>query len=483
MRFFLFLCAISLSFVSYSQVSQVTNKNQLPDIGVVASGSISIDKELLVGDALMRQLRGQAPIINDPLLEEYIQDLGNRIVANSENVKFPFRFFLIDSKDINAFAFFGGNVGVHTEIIIRAETESELASVLAHEVAHVTQRHIARRIEAQQRFSPIQIATAIAGIVLGVAAGSSDAVLAGVSASGAAAQQNSINYTRSNEQEADRIGIQVMAKAGFDPNGASSFFGKLVEQSRFKSAPPQFLLTHPLPEARVSEARSRAASLPQIYAPPNLNFHLTKMRILARYYRNPEENITLFKKQLKNNQYVFREAHEYALALSYLANEQSDEAEKIIDKLLKKDPENLYYHDAATDILIAQKKFDQAYSALSKQAEQRPRNRVITLNLANVAIENKNYDMAIELLKDYLLVNPDHLLSHQLLSSAYSGSQRFLEMHQTQAEIYALLLAYPRAIDELQHAYNFAKLQNIEKQRIRARIDQFREAQRRLETL
>jgi predicted Zn-dependent protease len=483
MRFFLFLFAISLSIVSHAQVSSGNNKNQLPDIGVVAAGSISIDKELLIGDALMRQLRGQAPIVNDPLLEEYIQDLGNRIVANSENVKFPFNFFLINSQDINAFAFFGGNVGVHTELIVRAKTESELASVLAHEVAHVTQRHIARRIEAQQRFSPIQIATTLAGIVLGVATGSADVALAGVSASGAAAQQNSINYTRSNEQEADRIGIQVMAKAGFDPNGATDFFGILAEQTRFRSVPPQFLLTHPLPEARVSEARARASALPPVYAPPNINFHLTKMRVLARYYRNPEDNIKLFKRQLDSKEYIFKEAHEYGLALAYLANEQADEADKIITKLLKNDPENLYYLDAETDISISLNKFEDAFDSLSKQAENRPRNRVITLNLANLAIENKNYEKAIELLKDYLLINPDHLLSYQLLSSAYSGSQRFLEMHQTQAEIYALLLAYPRAIDELQHAYNFAKLQNIEKQRIRARIDQFREAQRRLETL
>jgi predicted Zn-dependent protease len=483
MRFFFFFIAISLSVISHAQVPSGNNKNQLPDIGVVASASISIDKELLIGDALMRQLRGQAPIINDPLLEEYIQDLGNRIVANSENVKFPFRFFLINNKEINAFAFFGGNVGVHSELIVRAKNESELASVLAHEVAHVTQRHIARRIEAQQRFSPIQIATTIAGLLLGVATGNSDVALAGVSASGAAAQQASINYTRSNEQEADRIGIQVMAKAGFDPNGATGFFGTLAEQTRFVSTPPQFLLTHPLPEARVSEARARASSLPAIYAPPKLSFHLTKMRVLANYYGTPAENVKLFKRQLETNKYVFKEAQEYGLALAYLANEQAGEANKIISKLLKKSPENLYYHDAATDISIALNQYDRAYDSLSQQAEARPHNRVITLNLANLAIENKKYDEAIQLLKDYLLVNPEHLASHQLLSSAYSGSQRFLEMHQTQAEIYALVLAYPRAIDELQHAYNFAKLQNIEKQRIRARIDQFREAQRRLETL
>jgi predicted Zn-dependent protease len=196
-------------------------KNDLPEIGVVASGAISLDKEVLIGDALMRQLRGQAPIINDPLLEEYIQDLGNRLVAQADNVKFPFEFFIINSPDINAFAFFGGHIGVHSGLIFNAKNESELASVLAHEVSHVTQRHIARSIEARQKSSPLQLASMLGGILVALAA--PEAGMAAISASSAAAQQSSINYTRSNEKEADRIGIRILAQAGFDPNGASGF--------------------------------------------------------------------------------------------------------------------------------------------------------------------------------------------------------------------------------------------------------------------
>jgi predicted Zn-dependent protease len=128
----------------------INQKNYLPEIGVVASGAITLDKEIQIGDVLMRQLRAQAPIINDPLLQEYIQDLGNRLVAQADNVKFPFEFFLLNSPSINAFAFFGGHVAVHTGLIFSAQNESELASVLAHEVSHVTQRPIARSMQANR---------------------------------------------------------------------------------------------------------------------------------------------------------------------------------------------------------------------------------------------------------------------------------------------------------------------------------------------
>src|SRR5690606_1210246 len=156
-----------------------------PEIGVVASNAMSIERELAVGDIYMRQLRAQAPMVNDPLLEEYIQDLGNKLVAQADNVKFPFTFFLLNSPEINAFAFFGGHIGVHTGLISSDDNESELASVLAHEITHVTQRHMARRIESNQNSSPVQIASLLGGILLAVA--TPEAGMAAISASSAAA--------------------------------------------------------------------------------------------------------------------------------------------------------------------------------------------------------------------------------------------------------------------------------------------------------
>jgi predicted Zn-dependent protease len=462
-------------------VSAVNTKNDLPEIGVVASSAISLDKEVLIGDALMRQLRGQAPIINDPLLDEYIQDLGNRLVAQADNVKFPYKFFIINSPDINAFAFFGGHIGIHTGLIFNAKNESELASVLAHEVSHVTQRHIARSIEARQKSSPLQIASLLGSILL--AAVNPEVGMAAISVSNAASAQSSINYTRQNEKEADRVGIGILANAGFDPNGASSFFGILAEKNRLKSTPLAFLLTHPLPESRIADARTRAASFRPRNVPESINFHLAKSRILARYYANPKRNIEYFSGILQNQSYVFKRAAEYGLALSYLANEQLEPALKLINGLLQQEPNNLFYLDVYTDIAIEMNQHQKAIDKLSAQIIHAPYNRVLTLNLANVLIKTKDFEKATLLLKDYLLINPDNLLAYELLSDAYSSSEQKLEMHQVKAEVFALIAAYPRAIDELHNAYNYAGERNIERKRIRARIEQFRIAQERLQGL
>lgn len=478
------LAIILVSLISVSLHAQVLDdrqRNALPEIGVVAADVISIDKEMQIGDILMRQLRGQAPIVSDPLLDEYLQDLGNRLVANAENVKFPFKFFLLNSPDINAFAFFGGHIGVHTGLIFNADNESELASVLAHEVAHVTQRHIARKIQAQQKSSPLQIASLFGSILLAIA--NPEAGMAAISATSAASQQASINYTRSNEKEADRIGIQVLAQSGYDPKAAASFFGKLAEKYRLRSTPFAYLLTHPLPQSRIADARSRAASYKVRQVSSRLSFHLAKTRIIARYYGNAKDNITYFKTALEKGAYAFEQAAYYGLALAYFANEQYPQAKQIIDRLRKQDPENLFYIDTYTDIALAQKRFSDAIALLTEQAKRAPRNKVITLNLANSLMENDQIDRATELLKDFLLVNPSNMLALQMLSEAYGKTRNMLEMHQSKAEVYALAAAYPRAIDELHTAYNFAGDKQLEKQRIRARINQFRDQIDRLKNL
>lgn len=481
-RIFQTLClSVLIGSASQSFAQSNGNRNDLPEIGVVASDAISLDKEQQIGAILMRQLRGQAPLVSDPLLEEYIQDVGNRLVVEAESVRFPFTFFLINNPEINAFAFFGGHIGVHTGLIYHANTESELASVLAHEIAHVTQRHIARRIQSQQRSSPLQIASMLGGILLALA--DTEAGIAAISASNAASQQAAINYTRSNEKEADRIGMRILSNSGYDPRAAASFFSIMAAKYRIRSKPPQFLLTHPLPESRIADARSRAASLPARRVPPSLSFHLAKARILARFYGNTKNNILYFENQIKKQEYVFRAAADYGLALSFMRAEDYVNADKIISRLMKYDPENLFYLDAATDIALGQEQFDIAIELLTKHAERTPRNRVLTLNLANAAMQQGDFAKATRLLKDYLLVNPDHLLTHQLLSDAYAENRQLLEMHQSKAEVYALVAAYPRAIDELQHAYNYAADRKLEKQRIRARIDQLREEQNRLKGL
>ncbi|WP_100657256.1 M48 family metalloprotease [Alteromonas flava] len=478
--FVLVYCALA----SHAAALQSTrnDRNELPEIGVVASDTVSIDKEMLIGNVIMRQMRAQAPIINDPVLTQYIQDLGNRLVIHADNAKFPFTFFLLNNSDINAFAFYGGHIGVHTGLIYNADNESEVASVLAHEVAHVTQRHLARRIQSAQRASPLQIASLIGGILLGAMAGDPQAGMAAISASQAAAAQMQLNYTRSNEQEADRIGITMLARAGYDPAAAATFFGKLAAQMRVVSRPPARLLSHPLPESRIADARIRAANLPNVRLPPSLSFHLAKSRIQARYIYDKQAALDYYTNAVTERQLV-PAAAEYGLALALLRADKANEAKEIIDKLLAQDPSNLFYLDTATDIYVAMGDAKQAVAMLTEELKNSPRNAVVTLNLANAAIEDKQLDYATELLRDFLLLNPEHMLTHQLLSDAYGKARKYKEMHQMNAEVFALLAAFPQAIDELQHAYNFTGDNHLEKQRIRARIQQLRDEEARLERL
>lgn len=479
MKFGLFLLAMSFSVIA--QDNKFNDRNALPEIGVVASDALSLDKEMLIGDAVMRQMRGGAPVIGDPVLDEYLQDLGNRLVVEAENTKFPFEFFWVNNDAINAFAFYGGHIGVHTGLIHNAKNESELASVLAHEISHVTQRHLARHMQAQQRAAPIAIASMLGGVLLAMA--DPQAGMAAISAGQATSAQMSIDYTRSNEQEADRIGIGMLARAGFDPEAAATFFQTLTAQYRMVSRPPARLMSHPLTETRVADARSRARDFPRVHIPESLSFHLAKARVMSRYTFDKAYSLSYYQDVLRKKDYVLKEAAEYGLALAYLRNEKVVEAKQIIDSLLAGNPENLFYLDAATDISLAQHKADEAVARLAPHLARTPRNQVLALNQANAMIAAGDNTDAITILKDFLLVHPDYEIAYQLLTEAYKNERDFQGMHQSKAELMALNGAYQPAIDELQFAYNFTADRHLAKQRIRARIQQFRDQQERLNHL
>lgn len=483
LKFKFFITAFVFTTVLSSPYSfaQDDNKNKLPEIGAAGFSVLSIDKERQIGDAMMRHIRASQPLINDPVLIEYINDLGNRMVRNAQDVNYNFEFFLINNKELNAFAFFGGHIGIHSGLLTSAENESELASVVAHEISHVTQRHLARRMEAQSRSQPLTMAGMISGVLLTLI--NPTVGMAALSTSMAAAQQAGINYTRGNEKEADRVGIQLLANSGFDPMGAPNFFGKMSEKYRYKSKPPAMLLTHPMPESRISDARVRAQNYPARQISPNLNFELAKIRIQARYEGNPINNITLFTRNLSKQRYAYREAGKYGLAIAYFENKQYQEAQKILEQLLSVDNKNLFYVDVLSDIYINTKNFKAAISMLSELNLLMPNNQVVALNYANVLTEAKKYQQAETILQDFLLVHSGNYIANDLLTTVYKKQNKMAMMHATKAEVLALLGAYPRAIDELQTGYNFAENMPLVKKRIKARIIQLQEQEEKLKRL
>jgi predicted Zn-dependent protease len=466
---------------SFGAGANSNNKNKLPDIGISGFSVLSLDKERQIGKAMMRQLRASSPLIQDPVLIEYINHLGNSLVKNAQGVNYAFEFFIINNNELNAFAFFGGHVGIHSGLITTADTESELASVIAHEISHVTQRHLARRIESQSQTQALTTAGMLSGILLALV--NPALGMATLSVSMAASQQAGINYTRGNEKEADRVGIALLANSNFDPQGAPDFFSKMSIKYRYASKPPAMLLTHPLPESRIADARQRAHNFPTRQLAPSLQFELAKSRIKSRYQGSPKNNIAYYNKILRKKTYAIKKAAQYGLALSYFEDKQIHKAKAILEELRAQDINNLFYIDALTDVLLALNDFEPAIAMLDRLNLLMPNNAVITLNYANTLLSAKKYQASAHLLQDFLIVHPSNFIAYDILTSVYKAQENLGLMHITQAEVFALLGAYSKAVDELHTSYNYVEDQPLLKKRIKARILQLQEEENKLKRL
>jgi predicted Zn-dependent protease len=257
--------ALALALAAATPLSAQDLPSGLPDIGSSAGEVLSPAMEQAYGEYTRRELRRYGLLLEDPLVEAYLQDLGFRLVADSERPQHPFTFFMLGSRDINAFATLGGYVGINAGLLLTALREDEVAAVLAHEISHVTQRHVLRGAErAQKDALPIALAMLGAVIAAQAAGDDGDATQAAVVGGMALMQQRQINYTRSNEHEADRIGIHTLARAGYDPLAMADFFARMERAMRGNQGgwqAPEYLRTHPISTTRISEAKDRAKNL------------------------------------------------------------------------------------------------------------------------------------------------------------------------------------------------------------------------------
>ena len=231
--------------------------DDLPDIGSPANSVLSREKEQQIGRSIYRSLVDTDRVMNDPEIQEYVQDIGLKLASQAQDGDYRFTFFVVNDAAINAFALPGGYVGVHSGLILATESESELAGVLAHEISHVTQRHISRAVFANQRDSILTMAAMLGAILLGAVGGSPDVITGAIATAQGVSAQQQINFTRANEYEADRVGVGVLAAAGFDPMGMPNFFETLARQTGpLASQAPEFLRTHPVTVNRIAETRS-----------------------------------------------------------------------------------------------------------------------------------------------------------------------------------------------------------------------------------
>jgi len=449
-------------------------EDQLPDIGTAGVSAISIEQERLYGEAFMRFARASLPMVDDPVLNEYLSGLGQRLVSQASDVRFPFTFFLVRDNSINAAAFLGGRVKVHTGLFLYADNESELAGVLAHEISHVTQRHIARYMEAQSRSTPLTLAGLAGSIALAII--NPTAGIAAMQATLGIQMQSAINYTRDNEFEADRIGMGLLYNAGFDPKGMGSFFEKLAAQSRYDSKVPEMLLTHPLPETRIAEARNRASNYPRRTAADNIDFYFAKARIQVRYSKLDLNGLyDEYTKRLKQPGTEQQMAARYGQALIRLAQNKPGEAASLLSELARRYPDDLFILDSLTDMDVANKQYGSAIQRLQKRLVEMPDNEVVVFNLAGALMEAGRAQEAEQLLERFTRSHTEQDLAWRMLADAAQQTGNRSQLFTARAEYFALRSDYQKATDDL----NTARASTNDKMtqaRIDARIAQLQAA-------
>ena len=454
--------------------SEVTGSD-LPDIGDSSGSLISPTQEMELGEEFMRSVRAQATLITDPDIEGYISQLGARLVANSDAPAYPFTFFVVDNPEINAFAGPGGYIGVHTGLILAAENESELAGVMAHEIAHVTQRHLLRAYESANQMSLPTAAGMIAAILLGIAGSNPEAGIAAMSAIQGASIQQQLNFTRANEREADRIGIQTLAHSGIDPYGMPTFFERLQQSTRlYGNNYPEFLLTHPVTSDRIAESMARAESFGHGKEVDTRDFQLIRARIRALGAENPPEVLKYFQAAAKKPD--AGPATRYGLALALWRNTDYSAAMKQLQALLDKDPDRKIYRSTLARLELDSGQTDKALKLYEDTLKLYPGDLVVgqyyTSALIQAGKAAEAREQAMRMLRDKRARNAE---IYELWAKAASIAGPAWETNVASAEAYYLYGNLHFAIDQLNKALAYKGLSDYEQARIEARLKEFKQ--------
>lgn len=457
---------------SVSQQTTSASDYQLPELGSASSTVLSPLQEKRLGQAFMRSVKASQKFIDEPFVQIYIEQLGNRLAqASGEDAARDFNFFIIDNPSINAFAGPAGNVGVFSGLIMTTQSESELAAVVAHEIAHVTQNHLIRTFHNASQLSLPSAAVLLAAIVLGASVGG-DAALATAMTGQAALMQNQINFTRSNEQEADRVGIQTLADAEFEPHAMPLFFERMSRKNRtYASEIPEFLRTHPVTTNRIADSLARADQYPYQQNRETLDYHLVKSLIQLRNMVNPQEAEKFFRTNLDEGRYRNRHAQQFGLVLALMAQQRFDAAEKQLTELLQTLPDETVFHIYASRIKAETGRLQSAITDLEKVQARFPENYSVNLQLAALYTDAGQFAKAVELLQFMTLIRPyDDTVFRQLAIAAGKNGQ-LADAHAFQADHLYLNGQVEAAIKQLEIALRQPGLDFYQASRLEARLD------------
>jgi predicted Zn-dependent protease len=368
--------SLSLFIVNTTSIAQTSD---LPELGDSATRFLNPAQEKQIGQQFYRQLLASPLYLEDYELKDYLQSMGDRIAAAANLRGTPLTFSLIRNNALNAFAVPGGFITFHTGLLMATETESELASVAGHEIAHLTQRHLPRMIARANENKIPTIAAIIGSILLGGQAG-----LAGLTMTNATLASNQLSYTRGFEREADAIGIQLLAKAQYDPTAMATFFGSLERYTRHDSTEiPEFLRTHPLSYSRVAESEARASEYPPRPHESSFEFYLAKARIEAFYTERRDDPLLFFKDQMASEKIHIQDAATYGKAIIFAKSRDYASARTVLQPLGERYPDHPWIQSAFAEIDLADEKYPEAISKYEALITRNPNVAYLHYKLAN----------------------------------------------------------------------------------------------------
>ncbi len=456
--------ALSLSTVQAKDIA-------LPEIGDSAGALISPQQEYQIGLGFYLRLQQSIDLIDDPEINSYIQSLGNRLVTHSDSPQLPFLFFMVPNPSVNAFAAPGGFIGMHSGLILTSKSEDEVASVLAHEIAHVTQRHLLRSFEkSKQRSIPMTVAM-IAAALLGAAdPNAGAAALMAVQAGGV---QSQLDFTRSNEAEADNLGMQNLVRSGFDAMAMPTFFERLQQSSRFydTGAVPEFLRTHPVTTSRIAEARGRAVTYPlKRQVSDSLQFYLIreKLRVLAASDAN--KLVRYYESAIKTGGSLNETATQYGYSLALVEAGQFTKARQVIQALIDNDVDRLSYRLALAKIEIAVGRLSTGLAIYEQAQKIYPDDQALTLNQVDALLLANLPKQAADLLLTQLELGQYSRRLYKLLAQAKGEMGEKSESHSWLAEYYYHSGRLNLAAEQLRIAAELARGDEFQLAKISARL-------------
>ncbi|MCK4609329.1 MAG: M48 family metallopeptidase, partial [Gammaproteobacteria bacterium] len=450
------------------------NAQELPQLGNYSSTTLSSAKEQRLGKQFMLAVEQQSSVNHDPLITDYINTIGDKLVQYTDNRDTQFHFFVVNSSEINAFAGPGGYIGVNSALILTTKTESELASVLAHEITHVNQHHIARSMAHAKALSLPTLAAIVAAAAIGATTHSdatADAAMGAVMAAIGGTSQNMTTFTRNNEKEADRIGLQTLYNAGFNPMAMPAFFHQMQQSAlAYGSEIPAYLQDHPVTDVRIADAENRAKQYSKRKVTSSLDYYLMRARLRVATTKNNRDAVDYFKAQLQTKSYQNLAAAEYGYTVALTNDHKPQAAVQVINKLIAKAPNQVVYQMALAEAQLNKKQYHPAIKTLKHSLAFYPDYYPLIVEYARTLLKAKQPNQARLFLQRQVLDYPNDELIYALLAIAQGKSGHLADAYQSRARICVLYGDLDMAIVQLHQAQKLPNLSSNTKAILAAKI-------------